>query len=149
MQDRGVSLTLEAPLTRLIDGSGVKLGIRAGDILLATSQPTGLSARNIVIGRITALQQQDVTVIAEVDCGAKFIVHLTPGACQSLALQAGQPVWLVLKTYSCHVLQATVAAWRNRFPLSSRADGSFVHRSRSPVMTLTAALYAPFILEML
>jgi len=103
----GSALTLEAPLTRLIDGRGVKLGIRAGDILLATSQPTGLSARNIVFGRITALQQQNVTVIAEVDCGAKLIVHLTPGACQSLALRADQPVWLVLKTYSCHVLQAT------------------------------------------
>jgi molybdate transport system ATP-binding protein len=103
----GSSLTLEAPLTRVIEGSGVTLGVRAGDILLATLQPAGLSARNIVFGRIISLRQQDVTVIAEVDCGAKFLVHLTPGACQSLALQAGQSVWLVLKTYSCHVLQAT------------------------------------------
>ena len=79
-----------------------------------------------------------MTVIAEVDCGAKFIVHLTPGACQSLALQAGQPVWLVLKTYSCHVLQADVAAGANRSALSSRRR-SCVHRSRCPVMTLTAA----------
>jgi molybdate transport system ATP-binding protein len=104
----GTALSLEAPLTRLTDGSAVTLGIRAGDILLATSRPTGLSARNILSGRIVALQQHDVTVIAEVDCGAKFTVHLTPGACQSLALQAGQQVWLVLKTYSCHVLQATL-----------------------------------------
>lgn len=101
----GSGLTLEAPLTRVAKGTAVKLGIRAGDILVATGQPAGLSARNILSGRVTSLRQHDVTVIAEVDCGAKFIVHVTPGACQSLALQSGKPVWLVLKTYSCHVLQ--------------------------------------------
>jgi molybdate transport system ATP-binding protein len=103
----GTELTLEAPLTRVATGSVVKLGVRAGDILVATAQPTGLSARNIISGRITAMRQRDVTVVAEVDCGARFIVHVTPGACQSLALQVGDPIWLVLKTYSCHVLQST------------------------------------------
>ena len=103
----GSSVTLEAPLTRVANG-GVKLGIRAGDILVATEQPAGLSARNIISGGISSLRQQDVTVIAEVDCGAKFVVHLTPGACQSLALQPGKQIWLVLKTYSCHILQPTL-----------------------------------------
>ena len=103
----GSGLTLEAPLTRVAKGTRVKLGIRAGDILVATEQLAGLSARNIMSGRIISLRQQDVTVIAEVDCGAKFIVHLTSGACQSLALQAGKQIWLVLKTYSCHALQST------------------------------------------
>ena len=101
------ALTLEAPLTRVANGNRVKVGIRAGDILVAIAQPVGLSARNVVSGKITSLRQLDVTVIAEVDCGANFVVHLTPGACQSLALEAGKSIWLVVKTYSCHVLQLT------------------------------------------
>jgi molybdate transport system ATP-binding protein len=98
-------VTLEVPLTRVTAGKVIRVGVRAGDILLASSQPHGLSARNVIAGRILSLRQQDVTVIAEVDCGALFTVHLTPGARQSLSLEAGKPVWLVLKTYSCHVLQ--------------------------------------------
>jgi molybdate transport system ATP-binding protein len=101
----GTDMALEAPLTRVAAGKPVRLGIRAGDILVATSQPKDLSARNVIAGSILALSQQGVTVVAEVDCGARFVVHLTPGACHSLALQAGKPIWLVLKTYSCHVLQ--------------------------------------------
>ena len=98
-------VSLEVPLYRVDRAAPVKVGIRAGDLLLATSHPVDLSARNILAGSIVSLRQQDVTVIAEVDCGVRFIVHLTLGACRSLGLTVGAPVWLVLKTYSCHVLQ--------------------------------------------
>lgn len=101
----GSSVELEAPLTRLTAGKTVNLGIRAGDILLATSLPHGLSARNLIAGTITSLEQRDVTIIAQVDCGANFEVHLTPGAVQSLQLFGGAKVWLIVKTYSCHVMQ--------------------------------------------
>jgi molybdate transport system ATP-binding protein len=96
--------TLEVPLTRR-SSDRVKVGIRAGDILLATEKPAGLSARNVLPGTITSLRRQRVTVIAEVQCGEPFTVHLTPGACEALALQPGKPVWAVIKTYSCHVLE--------------------------------------------
>ena len=99
------AVLLETPLFRVDSSKTVRVGIRAGDILLATSHLQGLSARNVIAGTIVWLRQQDMTVIAEVDCGAKFLVHLTPGACRSLELEAGQPIWLVVKTYSCHVLQ--------------------------------------------
>ena len=101
----GSDVILETPLFRVDSKKAVRVGIRGGDILLATAQPQGLSARNVIAGTIVSLRQQDVTVIAEVDCGAKFVVHLTPGACQSFELEAGKPIWLVVKTYSCHVLQ--------------------------------------------
>ena len=101
----GSQVTLEVPLTRVGVGKPVRVGVRAGDILLASSQPHDLSARNVIAGKIKSLRQQDVTVIAEVDCGAIFTVHVTPGARLSLGLETGKPVWLVLKTYSCHVLQ--------------------------------------------
>jgi len=101
----GSALTLEVPLTRMSGTREIQVGIRAGDILVASEAPHGLSARNVFPGRIASLRREDVTVIAEVDCGARFVVHVTPGALQSLALEAGKPIWLVLKTYSCHVLQ--------------------------------------------
>ena len=98
-------VTLEVPLTRVASEKPIGVGVRAGDILLASSQPHDLSARNVIAGTITSLRQQDVTIIAEVDCGVIFTVHLTPSARQSLNLEIGKPVWLVIKTYSCHVLQ--------------------------------------------
>jgi molybdate transport system ATP-binding protein len=82
----------------------VRLAIRAGDILLATEQPHGLSARNVIAGRITSLEQRGTTVVARVDCGVAFLAHVTPGAVRSLDLTQGRRVWLVLKTHSCHVV---------------------------------------------
>jgi molybdate transport system ATP-binding protein len=101
----GSAVELEVPLTRVNAAQPVRIGIRAGDILIATSQPQGLSARNVLPGVIRSLEQRDVMVIADVDCGAPFEVHLTPGASRSLGLAAGSRVWLVVKTYSCNVLQ--------------------------------------------
>ena len=101
----GSTLDIEVPLTRVNRSQALRVGIRAGDILLASAPPQGLSARNVLAGVITSLQQRDVTVVAMVDCGVAFEVHLTPGARQSLHLEPGARVWLVMKTYSCHVLQ--------------------------------------------
>jgi molybdate transport system ATP-binding protein len=101
----GSALDIEVPLVRVNASLPLRVGIRAGDILVASAAPRGLSARNVLAGTITSLQQRGVTVIAKVDCGAEFEVHLTPGARQSLQLEPGSQVWLVVKTYSCHVLQ--------------------------------------------
>jgi len=95
---------LEVPLTR-ISSDRVRVGVRAGDILLATEMPVGLSARNVLKGTITSLDRRDVTVVAVVECGQQFAVHLTPSACEALALERGKPVWMVIKTYSCRVLE--------------------------------------------
>jgi molybdate transport system ATP-binding protein len=95
--------TLEVPLTRL-SADRLRVGVRAGDILLATEKPSGLSARNIFKGTITSITRRNVTVTAEVQAGLPFIVNLTPGACEALALERAKQVWLVIKTYSCHVL---------------------------------------------
>jgi molybdate transport system ATP-binding protein len=101
----GSAVELETPLVRAAEaGSAVRVGIRAGDILLATIPPRGLSARNVFPGRIVSLEQRDVTVVVKVDCGVVMEVHLTLAARDSLGLRAGGEVWLILKTYSCHVM---------------------------------------------
>ena len=78
--------------------------MRAGDILLGTVKPVGLSARNILPGRIVSLTQRDVIVVAKVDCGVEMSVHLTLAARDSLELQSGREVWLIVKTHSCHLM---------------------------------------------
>ena len=98
-------LALEAPLVRGGVGAALRVGIRAGDILLATSPPIGLSARNVIPGRIKSLEQRDVIISARVKCRVEMEVHLTLAARDSLQLEAGKEVWLVIKTHSCHLMQ--------------------------------------------
>jgi molybdate transport system ATP-binding protein len=95
---------IEVPLGYATAGSRVHVAIRAGDILLATERPHGLSARNVMEGRILSLEQRGTMVIARVDCGVTFVVHITPGAARALDLTVGRRVWLVLKTHSCHLV---------------------------------------------
>jgi molybdate transport system ATP-binding protein len=95
---------IETPLVRAVVGSALRVGIRAGDILLASLPPVGLSARNIIPGRVVSLAQRDVIVVAKVNCGVEMEVHLTLAARDSLRLQPGCDVWLVVKTHSCHLM---------------------------------------------
>ena len=95
---------LDTPLVRAGVGSKLRVGIPARDILLATVKPEGISARNIIPGRIVELAQRDVIVTAKVDCGVEILAHLTLAARDSLSLQAGREVWLIVKTHSCHLL---------------------------------------------
>lgn len=101
---KGAAAELEVPMTRHRVGSAVRVAIRAGDIMVAATRPDGLSARNVLRGTLISLEQHGVTVIASVDAGARFEVHLTPSAREQLALETGRQIWLVIKTYSCHVV---------------------------------------------
>ncbi|HUA15518.1 MAG TPA: molybdenum ABC transporter ATP-binding protein [Verrucomicrobiae bacterium] len=102
--ENAAPLLIETPLVRADVGSKLRIGIRAGDILLATSLPQGLSARNLIRGRVTSLEQRDVIVAARVNCGIELEVHLTLAARDSLELAPGKEVWLVIKTHSCHLM---------------------------------------------
>jgi molybdate transport system ATP-binding protein len=96
---------IEVPLGHAAPGDRVRIAIRAGDILLATEPPRALSARNVLEGKIFALERRGTLVVARVDCGAVFTVHVTPGAERTLELAANRKVWLVLKTHSCHFVE--------------------------------------------
>jgi molybdate transport system ATP-binding protein len=96
---------LEVPLGRAEPGASVRIAIRAGDIILATEQPHGLSARNTFQGQIVSMRREGVTVIVMVEACPTFEVHLTPASVDDLKLKEGAQVWMVLKTYSCNLVQ--------------------------------------------
>ncbi|MEY2413490.1 MAG: molybdate transport system ATP-binding protein [Acidobacteriaceae bacterium] len=104
----GTSVQLETPLVRAEVGSTIRIGIRAGDILLAVNKPVGLSARNILLGELIYLEKRDVIVMAKVDCGVEMKVQLTLAARDSLQLRIGLDVWLIVKTHSCHLMTVCV-----------------------------------------
>jgi len=101
----GASTELEVPLSSASPGATVRIAIRAGDILVATEEPRALSARNVLPGLIRSLRREGTTIIAHVEAGPVFEVHLTPGASDALRLASGQRVWLIIKTYSCHLVR--------------------------------------------
>jgi molybdate transport system ATP-binding protein len=99
------SVVLETPIIRTQIGGRLRVGIRAGDILLAVIKPEGLSAQNVIPGRLVSLEPRDMIIFAKVDCGVEMWVQLTLAARDSLRLNASQQVWLVIKTHSCHLMR--------------------------------------------
>jgi len=85
----------------LLPGDRLLLTLDAEDLLLATSPPQGLSARNAVAGEIDELIPVVTSVYVRV---GPWIAHLTPAAVAELGLTAGIQVWLVAKTHSWRVV---------------------------------------------
>lgn len=95
---------IEVPLAHASAGDRVQIAIRAGDVLLASQRPQGLSARNVLEGKILSLEQRGTMCVLRVDCGVMFVAHVTPGAVRAIELAKEKHVWLVLKTHSCHLV---------------------------------------------
>jgi len=102
-------VSLEVPLTKAEPGERLRIGIRAGDILISLERPAGLSARNLIPAKLVSLRREGYTVIVETipaEDRIPITAHLTPRAVESLQLKVGDVVWLVLKTHSCHVMRS-------------------------------------------
>ena len=98
-------VVLEVPFVAMEAGSRVRVGVRAGDILLAIEPPRGLSARNVLQGRVLSLERRGFEMEAVVDSGRRFRVELTPRAVESLGIAPGRAVWLVIKSNSCFLIE--------------------------------------------
>jgi molybdate transport system ATP-binding protein len=116
----GTDLLMESPLANKAEGDAACLALRAGDILVAIHQPSGISARNVLRGRIQTIEDRAGMVELRVQCAGAgtrgdvredrrdtgFTVHITRGALQNLGLQPGQAVWLIIKTHSIQFLRS-------------------------------------------
>ena len=105
MRVRLEKVEMEVPLGYARAGDRVHVAIRAGDILLAAEKPRGLSARNVLEGKIASLEERGPVVVARVDCGDIFHVQVTRGAARELGLRPGFHAWVIVKTHSCHLVE--------------------------------------------
>ncbi|TXN26622.1 molybdenum ABC transporter ATP-binding protein, partial [Methylobacterium sp. WL93] len=95
----GVAGRLLVPLLPRAIGSVVRVRVPARDVLIATAVPSGLSARNILSGRVAALIPAGNAVMVEVACGgAVLAARLTGAAVRDLDLAVGRPVHAVIKS---------------------------------------------------
>ncbi len=105
-----------APEARVLLAAGalrpserVLFALSAADILVCTSRPIGLSARNLVAARVASIHRDGATAWLEALAGAqtgavRLVCALTPAAVEELHLRAGAAVHLVFKTSACRLL---------------------------------------------
>jgi molybdate transport system ATP-binding protein len=91
---------LRAPHLDLPTGTTVRVRIRARDVMIANAPPVGLSALNVLPGRVIELRESgDTAVEVAIDCnGVKLWARLTRKSVETLGLTAELPVYAILKS---------------------------------------------------
>jgi len=97
-------VTLEIPLVEAVPGDEVTIGIRAEDIILASEEPRGLSARNRLPGAVRAVEARGTGYEVTLDCGLPLRCHVTEGALRDLHIIPEARLWAVIKASSCFVV---------------------------------------------
>ncbi|MEM1437226.1 MAG: molybdenum ABC transporter ATP-binding protein, partial [Pseudomonadota bacterium] len=100
----GTNERLSMPLASTVAiGGRIALRVRARDVAVATQPPQGLSIRNVLAGTLTALtpEPEPGFVDARITVGTVDLrARLTTAAVEDLALQAGQPIYALVKSVS-------------------------------------------------
>lgn len=90
---------IKAPLLPLAEGAPVRLFVLARDVMLALDPPQRISARNVLQGKVAALDVQDERVLVRVEHeGGALLSALTPDAVEDLGLRPGMAVFAVVKS---------------------------------------------------
>ncbi len=102
----GLSLWVpEGP--ELTAGTRAAYAVLAEDILLSMAPLTGVSARNVLEGTVSRVDEAGVSErVLTVDvAGVPLAVRVTQAAVRELSVHAGSPVFLVVKTSACRRLR--------------------------------------------
>ncbi len=113
----GAGPRLIVPRTDGAPGTPLLVGIPAREAILATVEPAGVSARNVLPGRVVAvnpLAGDGGLVLVTVDLAPDaatgdgvplppLVTEVTAGAAADLGLSAGKAVYVILKTAGCVV----------------------------------------------
>jgi molybdate transport system ATP-binding protein len=98
------SCPVEVPYGNEAIGERVKVAVPSGDILLATVEPQSTSARNILKGRVSAIEEKSNRTLVRVASGVGWKVAVTRQTVRDLSLSVGDGVWLAIKTHSCYLI---------------------------------------------
>jgi molybdate transport system ATP-binding protein len=96
------SAALRVAASGLQSGQRVRLRLLAREVILATTEPRGLSVRNQLQGRVATISDaNDGGVLIAVDIGgATVLARITHAATRELQLAPGVPVWVLVKAVS-------------------------------------------------
>ena len=103
---------IRLPSAGLNEQERVLFGVRAKDILISTTRPSGLSARNVLAARVEGMAERgdDVQLSMRLlgNGGASEVmqVELTVNAARELDLARGKNAFLVIKAHAFAVLSA-------------------------------------------
>lgn len=78
----------------------LQIRIGADDIIIATHQPEGISAGNVLSGKVRTVDSLDGQAMLTVLAGEEFYVRLTAASVSRLGLREDSPVFLIMKTRS-------------------------------------------------
>lgn len=83
-------------------GTTLRLRIKARDVLIAREKPSGISALNVLAGRIEAIDRGGMgQVNLALDCGGdRLLAAVTAKSAHDLKLEVGQPVYAIVKSVS-------------------------------------------------
>jgi len=87
---------LELPVS-LEATAGIRIGLRAEDIVLSSDRPGRISARNVLETRVIACDDRDGNVFVTLDAGEPLVAKLTRSAVEQLAIAPGSRVFAIVK----------------------------------------------------
>lgn len=90
---------LGIPTSKHATGTELRVAVHSDDVTLALNKPTGLSARNIMKGTVTAMDRSDDGAVAvTVDVGLPVYATITRSAASELGIRAGMEIYVIMKT---------------------------------------------------
>jgi len=90
---------LMIPTTKFPKGTKLRVTIRSEDVTLSIKKPEGLSARNIIKGAVTKMEDtMDGAVSIKIDIGVSVYATITKEAVSDLHIENGSEVFIILKT---------------------------------------------------
>jgi molybdate transport system ATP-binding protein len=97
-----------ADANRSVDASTetAVLSVHAGDIMLARERPRRISARNVLPGRVSRLDERDSDVLVWVEAGTVWMVRITASARRELELAPGVELFVIVKASAISAVRA-------------------------------------------
>lgn len=99
--DVGPTSSVRVAALGLAVGHSVRLQLLARDLILAVSEPRGLSVRNHMRGRVVGIVAEGSADLVEIDLeGPRVLSRITSAATRELKLAPGSEVWVLVKAVS-------------------------------------------------
>ena len=83
----------------------VTVGIRSSDIILASLELKGSSARNRLRGVVVSVEPRAPGYEVKLDCGMVLRCQITGASLKEMGVAPGQTLWAVFKVSSCFLVQ--------------------------------------------